>query len=269
MSRTKTKTSIMIKIGIGIIAFATLVAIFAPVIAPYDPNALGESYLTPSKEHLLGTNDIGQDIFSEIIFGTRVSLLVGFSTAFITMVVGTGLGVSAGYFGKTVDRVITAVTNIAMSIPDLPLTILLVAFMKPSKWNLIIALSITAWTGTARILRAKTREIITQPYIKIEKTLGVSNIIIMTKHILPNLSNILLIRGALSIAGAMVTEAGLSFLGLGTYGEKSWGSILRYAFFRNSILRGQIWWYLPPILCISVTVLGFMLIGYYATEREQ
>lgn len=140
--------------------------------------------------------------------------------------------------------------------------------MKPGKWNLIIAMSITSWTGTARILRAKTKEIAEQPFIKIEKALGVSDFVIMFKHILPNLKDIILIRGVLSVSAAMVTESGLSFLGLGTYGEKSWGAILRYAFFRHSILRGQIWWYLPPIICISVTVLGFMLIGYYGTKNE-
>lgn len=264
----KIRLSTSAKTGLVIVLFATLVAIFAPYIAPYDPSMMSESYLKPSWEHLLGTNDVGEDIFSEIIYGTRVSLLVGFFAALITTVIGSVLGLVSGYFGKTVDRLITALTNIAMSIPSLPLTILLVAFMKPSKWNLIIALSITAWTGTARILRAKTKEIVTQPYIKIEKTLGVSNWIIMFKHILPNLRDIILIRGAMSIAGAMVTESGLSFLGLGTYGEKSWGSILRYAFFRNSILRGQIWWYLPPIICISITVLGFILIGY-DTQNEK
>lgn len=262
----KIKIAMSTKIGILIIAVATSIAIFAPYISPYDPNFMGEAYLKPSLKHLLGTNDIGQDILSEIIYGTRVSLFVGFFAAFITTVVGTVLGISAGYFGNYVDKVITALTNIAMSIPHLPLTILLVAFMKPSKWNLIIALSITAWTGTTRIVRSKTKEIITQPYIKIEKTLGVSNALIMFKHILPNLNDIILIRGIISIAGAMVTESSLSFLGLGTYGEKSWGSILRYAFFRNSILRGQVWWYLPPIICISITVLGFMMVGYYRIE---
>ena len=131
-------------IGIVIIVFATLVAIFAPIIAPHDPFELFDSYLLPGKKHLLGTNDIGHDIFSEIVYGTRVSLFVGFFAAFITTAFGTFLGISSGYFGKEYDRIIVGITNIAMSIPDLPLTILLVAFLKPSIWNLIIAMSITA-----------------------------------------------------------------------------------------------------------------------------
>lgn len=256
------------KAGLVIVVFFTLVAVFANQLVPYNPDVMYDSYLEPSKLHKLGTNDVGQDILSELIIGTRVSLTVGFFAAFVSTVIGTVLGISAGYFGGKFDRAVTAITNVAMSIPSLPLAMLLVAFMKPGLLNLIIALSITAWTGTARILRTKTREICTLPFVKIEKTLGVGNGKIMFKHILPNLIEIIMVRAALSISSAMVAEAGLSFLGLGTYGKKSWGSILKYAFFRNSILHGQYWWYLPPIICISIAVIGFMLIGYYGMQHE-
>jgi len=256
------------KAGLIIVLTAAIIAIFAPFIAPYDPYEMGNIYEKPCLDHLLGTNDVGQDILSELVYGARVSLFVGFFAAITITGIGVVFALLSGYYGGIIDRLITVLTNIAMSVPGLPLTVLLVAFMKPGKWNLIIAMSITSWTGTARILRAKTKEIAEQPFIKIEKALGVSDFVIMFKHILPNLKDIILIRGVLSVSAAMVTESGLSFLGLGTYGEKSWGAILRYAFFRHSILRGQIWWYLPPIICISVTVLGFMLIGYYGTKNE-
>lgn len=256
------------QVGMTIIVGFTLIALLAPVIAPYDPTQMGTSYLAPGREHLLGTNDVGQDILSELIYGTRVSLFVGFFAAFIVTMIAVFMALLSGYYGGWIDKIITALTNIAMAIPSLPLTVLLVAFMKPGKWNLIIAMSITAWTATARILRSRILQIKEQPFIKIEKTLGVHDVVIMVKHIIPNIRDILLIRGTLSVSSAMVTEAGLSFLGLGTYGEKSWGSILRYAFFRNSILKGQVWWYLPPIFCISLAVLGFMLIGYYATDKR-
>lgn len=256
-------------LGMVIIVLVMLIAVFAPFIASYDPHEMMIPYQRPSRDHLLGTNDVGQDIFSELIYGTRASLFVGLFAAFIITGMGTTLAVLSGYYRGITDRIISALTNIAMAIPSLPLTILLVAFLKPGKWNLILALSLTGWTGTARILRTKTMEIAEQPFIKIEKTLGVSNLVIMLKHILPNLKDIVLMRGAMMISSVMVTEASLSFLGLGTYGEKSWGSILRYAFFRNSILRQFTWWYLPPILCISVTVLGFMLVGYYGATDEK
>ena len=251
------------EIGFFIILIFALISIFAEHIAPYDPTIMGIAYLPPSTEHLLGTNDVGQDIFSELIYGTRVSLFIGFFAALIVTVAGTVLALVAGYYGGPVDRIITAVTNIAMAIPDLPLTILLVAFLKPGKWNIIIAISITAWTSTARVLKSRVMQLKEEPFIKVERALGLSDAFIMFRHILPNIADIVLIRGVLAISSAMLTESGLSFLGLGSIGEKSWGSTLRYAFFRNSIIKGQWWWYLPPILCISTAVLGFMLLGYY------
>ncbi len=257
------KRSVAFKVGIFIILFFTFVAIFAPVISPHDPHFMGEQYQKPSREHLLGTNDMGFDILSEMIYGTRVSLFVGFFAAFIVTIIGTLFALLSGYYRGRIDSIISAITSIAMAIPSLPLTVLLVAFLEPSVWNIIIAISITAWTGTARILRAKVMEISEQPYIKIEKTLGVSGGVIILKHILPNIKDIVLIRAAMAISSAMLTEAGLSFLGLGAFGEKSWGSILHFAIFRNAVLKRQIWWYMPPIICISVAVLGFMLVAYY------
>ncbi len=260
------KKSLAFNIGIIIITFFTLLAVFAPYIAPFDPHIMGEQYLKPNAQHLLGTNDMGYDILSELIYGGRVSLFVGFFTAFIVTVIGTLFALLSGYYKGWVDKLITALTSIAMAIPSLPLTVLLVAFLKPSKWNIIIAISITAWTGTTRILRTKVIQIVEQPYIKIEKTLGVSDAVIIFKHILPNIKDIVLIRAAMAISSAMLTESGLSFLGLGTFGEKSWGSILKYAINSNAVLKNQYWWYLPPIFCISLAVLGFMLIAYYSEE---
>jgi len=254
--------------GIAIIAFFIAVALLAPILAPYDPYEMGTAYLAPSAQHLLGTNDVGQDILSEMIYGTRVSLFIGISAALIVTVIGSVTALCAGYFGGASDKAITAVTNIAMALPSLPLTVLLVAYMSPGKWSLIAAMSVTAWTGTSRVLRARVQQVSGMPFVQIERAMGISTPVILFKHILPNLKDIILMRGSLSVAGAMLTEAGLSFLGLGIYGEKSWGGILRYAFFRNSILHGQIWWYLPPILCISAAVLGFMLAGYYGQQKR-
>ena len=182
--------------------------------------------------------------------------------------VGTVLALVSGYFGGVTDKIITAITNIAMAVLSLPLTVLLVAYLNPGKWSLIIAISVTAWTGTARILRSRVMQLKEQPFIKIEKTMGVHPAVILFKHILPNIKDIILTRGAMAISGAMMTEAGLSFLGLGEFGEKSWGSVLHYAFFRNSIMKKQYWWYVPPIICICVCVFLFMLIGYYGKIKK-
>ena len=126
----------------------------------------------PVGEHLLGTNDVGQDIFSELIYGTRVSMLIGFFTAFIVTILATGLALLAGYYGGWVDRVVTALTNITMALPNLALTVLLVAYLNPGKLSVIIAISLTAWTGTTRILRARVTQLCQLPFVKIEKALG-------------------------------------------------------------------------------------------------
>ena len=239
----KKKWNLSLVVGGGIVLFFVLVALLAPLLAPCDPHAMGIPYLRPSGEHLLGTNDVGQDIFSELIYGTRVSMLIGFFTAFIVTILATGLALLAGYYGGWVDRVVTALTNITMALPNLALTVLLVAYLNPGKLSVIIAISLTAWTGTTRILRARVTQLCQLPFVKIEKALAVSS--------------------------SMMSEAGLSFLGLGDYGEKSWGSILHYAFYQNGVIRGYYWWYLPPILCTSLAVLGCMLLGYYGLRNRR
>lgn len=258
-----------LRAGLCIIGFFTLVALLAPLLAPYDPYALGTPYLKPSAAHLLGTNDVGQDIFSELIYGTRVSLAIGVFTSVLVTVVSACLALLSGYYGGVTDKVITALTNLTMGLPSLALTVLLVAYLNPGKSSVMIAIAVTAWTGTTRILRTRVIQLCRMPFVKIEKAMGVRGAVIMGKHLVPNLKDLLLTRAALAVSSAMMTETGLSFLGLGEYGEKSWGSILHYAFYRNGVIRGQVWWYLPPILCTTLTVLGFMLIGYYGAQKRR
>lgn len=266
---TKKKKNVPLIAGAGIVLFFVIIAVLAPVLAPYDPHALGVPYLKPGAEHLLGTNDVGQDIFSELIYGTRVSLLIGVFTAVIVTVLATALALISGYYGGAADRLVTAVTNITMALPSLALTVLLVAYLNPGKLSIIIAISLTSWTGTTRILRARVMQLCQMPFVKIEKALGVRDAVIMGKHLVPNLKDTILTRAAMAVSSAMMSEAGLSFLGLGDYGEKSWGSILHYAFYQNGVIRGYYWWYLPPILCTSLAVLGFMLMGYYGMQKRR
>ena len=249
-------------LGVAILAIMFLVAIFAPIIAPHDPYELGIPYLRPSNQHWLGTNDIGQDIFSELIYGTRVSLLIGVASSIAVTLTGTALGLLSGYLGGWVDRVITQVTNVAMAMPSLPLTVVLVAFLSASIRNIILAICITAWTSTARIIRSRVRQLRELPFIRMEETMGAGKCYIMLRHLLPNLGDIVFIRAVLSVGSAMLMEASLSFLGLGVIDQKSWGGILHYAFFRSGVINGAYWWYVPPIVCISVSVLGFLLLSY-------
>ena len=255
--------------GAVIVGFFLIVAIAAPLISPYDPYKMGIPYIKPNAEHLLGTNDVGQDLFSELIYGTRVSLFIGVFTSLLVTVTATALALLSGYYQGKVDRGITMVTNIMMGLPSLALTTLLIAYLNPGKLSIIISISLTAWPGTCRILRSRVLQLCEMPFVKIEKSLGAKDIVIMVKHLIPNLKDIILSRAALSVSSAMMTEAGLSFLGLGEYGEKSWGSILHYAFYQNGVIRGYVWWYLPPIICTSLAVLGFMLLGYYGVQKAE
>ena len=143
------------------------------MLAPHDPYELGVPYLRPSAEHPLGTNDIGQDILSELIYGTRISLLIGVVSALAVTVVGTA-GILSGYLGGWTDQIIMQVTNVAMALPSLPLTIILVAFLDASVWNIILAICITAWTSTARIIRSRVQQLKALPFIQIERTMGAS-----------------------------------------------------------------------------------------------
>ena len=255
-------------IGIVILGFFLILAVFADVLVPHDPWEMGIPFQPPNREHLFGTNDIGQDIASEIIYGARISLTIGLVTSFIVTFVGGTLGMVAGYLRGMPDKIINTVINIFMTIPDLPLTIVLVAFLGSSIWNIIFVICITAWTGTARVVRSRVLQIREMPYIKIEKTFGIGSITIMFKHILPNISKLVFIRGALAVAWAMLTEASLSFLGLGTYAQKSWGMIIHHAFFRNGVMAGYWWWYIPPIVCISLSILGFVFLGYFGENTS-
>ena len=257
------------KWGIVIVFAFLFIAVFAPLLAPHDPFKMGIPYIKPCIEHPLGTNDVGQDILSELIYGTRVSLLIGVFAAMTVTVVSTVIALLAGYYQGAADKIITALTNVAMALPNLALTVLLIAYLSPGKLSVIIAISITAWTGTSRVLRSRIMQLCEMPFIKAEKSIGMRNSVIMVKHIIPNIRDIILSRAALSVSMAMMMEAGLSFLGLGDYGEKSWGSILHYAFYQNGVIRGFYWWYLPPIICTSLAVLGFMLLGYYGFQKRR
>ena len=250
-------------VGLAILSFFVLVAIFADLLMPYSMSELFAPYQKPGPEHLLGTNDIGQDLLSELILGTRVTLLTGTAAAFFVVLIGTAVGLVAGYSGGVADRILSALTSVFMAIPSLPFTIVLVTFMRPSMWNIVVAICLTSWTSTARVVRAKVAELKEQPFIKIEETLGQRKSVIMLRHLLPNIGEIVLMRSTLAVASAMLTEASISFMGLGEYNQKSWGSILYYAFRRNGVVANFYWWYIPPILCVSLCIFSFILIGYY------
>ncbi len=255
--------------GILILVIFGCVAIFAEAWMPYPIEELFTPYLRPCREHLLGTNDIGQDILSELILGTRVTLLTGIMAAFFVILIGTAAGMAAGYCGGVWRKMLDGITSVCMAVPQLPFAIVLVTFLEPGIWNIVVAICLTSWTATAKVVRAKTEELCQQPFIKIEETLGQKKGYIMLRHILPNMKDIVLMRATLAVSSAMLTEASLSFLGLGAYDQKSWGSILYYAFKKNGVVANFYWWYVPPMICISLCIFAFILIGYYGLDKRE
>jgi peptide/nickel transport system permease protein len=255
--------------GLLLLTLFLFLAVFAPFIAPFDPWEPGRPFLPPSATHPFGTNDIGQDIFSELIYSTRISLFVGFFAAFVSVAVGTLVGLFSGYLRGVTDEVLMGATDIVLIIPALPLMIILAAHTSPSIWNIIIVIGALWWTSTARVVRSRVLQLREMPFVEAARGLGAGDGYIVFKHILPNTLQVIMAKFILAVAGAMLTEASLSFLGLGDPLQKSWGMMLNYAFSRGGFINGYWWWYLPPGICISLAVLSFVLIGFGLEELDR
>ena len=255
-------------IGICIILFFVAVAVFAPFIAPFDPHErVGKPYQLPCDEFILGTNDIGQDIFSEMIYGTRVSLSIGIIAALATMIIGTFLGIVSGFFGGITDKIVLAVISTIMCLPSLPLTLVLVTILGSGYVNLVIMLCLTSWAGTAKVIRSTIFSMKKQAYIMIAPSLGIPTRHTIIKYIVPNLKEILITRFALSVGSAIIVESSLSFLGIHVGFAKSWGNVLHHAYSGSGIINNYYWWYAPPIICISLCMIGFMLFAQLNSKR--
>ena len=256
-------------IGASMLIFMILVAIFAPFLAPHSPHVQsGASFEKPSVEHVLGTNDIGQDIFSELIYGTRNSLLVGGISAAIATVIGVVVGVLSGWYGGAIDRVLMKITTFFMTIPFLPTVIILAAFTKSGIWSMSLILGVMSWTGIARILRSVTMKLRESTYIKISKSMGAGDLYIFRTYILREIAPLVLYRVVIRVKSGILAESSMSFLGLGSSVAKSWGSIIFYAQTKNALLTGAwVWWIIPPGLCICLVSMGLMMVSY-SLEKE-
>ena len=250
-------------IGTCMIAFFVYIAVCAPMIAPFDPFARVDApYLAPSAVHLLGTNDIGQDIFSELIYGTRISLFMGVVSALMATAVGAVIGIAAGYFGGRVDAVLMRIVDVALTIPMLPLQIVLAAFLGSSYWNIILVIGLLSWATPARVIRAQVLTVKNRGYIQAVQCLGGKPSYIMIRHILPQTVSIIISQFILLSSRAILMETSLSFLGLGDVTQKSWGIILYYAQAKSAFLTNRwIWWILPPGLMITLLVVAFTYVG--------
>lgn len=256
----------IILIGLFMVAVALLVAIFAPAIAQYDPKSSegissSDIYNPPSAEHWLGTDDVGKDIFSNFVYGTRVSLLVGFFASFISIVIGGVMGLLAGYYGGRVENFIMRFTDIMLVIPDLPLIVVIVALTKASLLNIIFVIGIFGWTTTARIVRSQTLAVKSRKFVLRAKAIGAGNWHIIIHHILPLVLPILVVNAILVVSSAILSESTLSFIGLSDPTAISWGQMLNFAFSRGAMSVGAWWALVSPGFGIVWIVLALTLLG--------
>jgi len=255
-------------LGLGILSIFIFITIFAPYIAPYGEweYAIAPPFSPPSMEHIFGTDELGRDLFSLVLYGTRTSLLIGVFAAFLSAFIGGFLGVISGYYGGIIDDVIMRITDTFLVIPSLVLMIVLAAMLGTSIYNIIFVIAITAWPGTARIVRSQVLSLKERPFVEFARAVGASDFRIMFRHIFPNVLPLIFANMILGISSAILSEAGLSFLGLGDPHHISWGLILHYASGHGAI-AGGLWWYVvPPGICILLLVLSFIFIGYAMDE---
>lgn len=256
--------------GLLILGITAVAAIVGPIIWPFDPAAVGDSaasiFQPPSSEHWLGTDELGRDVFSQFLTGARISLFVGIMATLIATVIGAGLGILSGFFRGPVDSAAMGFTDFFLVIPALPLMIALAAIFGQNLLIVIVVIGALAWPRTARIVRSQTLSLRERPFIPRARSLGASNGRIIRTNIAPHLLPLIVANTILVVAGCILAEAALSFIGLGDPNRISWGSMLHYSFVSGAIGRGAWWYFLPPGLGILVVVLGFTLVGH-AFER--
>ena len=247
--------------GAGIIVLLILLAIFAPFISRQDPTFINikNALLPPSPEHILGTDSLGRDIFSRMVYAARIALSIGIIAVGIAALKGIILGSTAGYFGGKLDAIIMRFTDIMLCFPSFFLILSVVAIVGPNIFNIMIIIGLTSWMGIARLIRAEILSLKKREFILASRSLGASNFYIITRHLIPNGIGPVLVSFVFGVAGAILTEAGLSFLGLGVQPPNpSWGNILM----EGKSVMGVGWWViLFPGLAILVTVLAFNLLG--------
>jgi len=252
--------------GAGVVTLLCT-AVFAPWLAPYPVDAIDlvNELARPSSAHWLGTDENGADLLSQIIFGARVAAIVGLGTVTICVTVGVTVGAISGYLGGVVDEVVMRIIDVLMAFPGILLAILIIALTeRPSVWAVIFALSVTGWSGYARLVRGQVLSLRERPYVVAARSMGAPAWWIIGRHLLPNLMAPVIVQATFGIAGAILAEAGLSFLGLGPDGVSSWGALLDQGS-RFFLVNAQLALY--PGLAIAASVMGINLLGDALRDR--
>lgn len=263
--RTRRRMGGMFWLGLSIVGLVTIVALAAPLISPFDPAALhvdpslSDIFQPPSLKHPMGTDALGRDVFSRMLHGARVSLWVGFVSVGIATLIGVTLGLVAGYYGGMADEIIMRLVDVMLCFPSFFLILAVIAFLEPNLVNIMVIIGLTSWMGVARLVRAETLSLRERDFIAAARLAGTKPRHILVRHILPNALAPVLVSATLGVAGAILTESALSFLGLGMQPPvPSWGNIL----LEGKQALGIAWWLSSfPGLAILVTVMGYNLLG--------
>lgn len=254
----KNKTAMF---GLGLIVFFIMIAFLAPVIAPFDykEQQLMERLQAPSSVHWFGTDDLGRDLFTRVLYGARISLWVGFFSVVGSVIVGTALGILAGYYGKWLDMLISRVFDIVLAFPSILLAIAIVAILGPSLQNALYAIAIVNIPTYGRLVRSKVLTLKSEEYITAARAIGMKNGRILISHILPNSMTPIIVQGTLGIAMAIIEAAALGFLGMGAQPpDPEWGKMLSDS---RQFIQKAPWTVIFPGISIMLTVLGFNLMG--------
>jgi len=254
-----------VKVGLGILGFFVLLDIISVFYLPYDPlSPVAISLLNPappSLKYLFGTTNLGQDVFSQWMYGTRATLLVGFFAALLTAVLGVTTGIIAGYI-KLWDEPLMRAADVILTLPALPLLIVAAAFFKPSDFSVAVLIAVLSWAGMSRTLRSSVLSLKHLPFVEVAELSNVPRwkimFVDMFKHTLP----LILTYSLFAVGGAILTVASLDFIGVGPVTDYSWGSMISLANDNNALLQGAWWWPLPPGLSIAILVTGLALIAY-------
>jgi peptide/nickel transport system permease protein len=256
--------------GLLLLGVVTIAALLGPTLWPFDPTAVGSSSASilqpPSAHHWLGTDELGRDVWAQFLAGARISLFVGLMATLISTIIGAGFGILAGYFMGPLDTGLMAVTDFFLVVPALPLMIALAAIFGQNLVIVILVIGLLSWPRTARIVRAQTLSLRQRQYVQRARSLGAGHLRIIRTNITPHVGQLIVANTILVVAGCILAEATLSFIGLGDPNRISWGSSLHFAFVSGAVGRGAWWYFLPAGLGILVVVLGFTLLGH-AFER--
>lgn len=256
-------------LGIAIIATFAIFAIFGEKIAPYSPSESFDKFLPCSSAHIFGTNNLGYDIFSQLVVATRSTLIVGVTSALACLVIGVAMGLLSGYIGGVCSEALNGVINFFLLVPMLPAAIVIAAYTGGGRGGIILTISLLCWCSTARAVRAKTMAVKNSDYVRALKSLGYGGARILVRHTLPNVMDVAIAKFVPSVASCIMVEATLSFLGMGSVTDITWGVMIQNAFEYGGITMGKYAWIIAPGACIVLIQLSAYLISQYVDFRRK